>query len=71
MAVDAGHRSPIDLAERLAESKIGASAGHFYAHRCVEALGIDPNHGLLRLSFVHYTSKDEVSRLIDALDSAS
>jgi cysteine desulfurase family protein (TIGR01976 family) len=70
VAVDTGRRSPIDLAERLAESKIGASAGHFYAPRCLEALGVDPNPGVLRLSFVHYTSKDEVSRLIDALDSA-
>jgi selenocysteine lyase/cysteine desulfurase len=31
-------------------------------------MGIDPAHGALRLSFVHYTTAHEVSRLITALD---
>jgi selenocysteine lyase/cysteine desulfurase len=31
-------------------------------------MGIDPAHGVLRLSFVHYTSGDEVERLMTALD---
>jgi selenocysteine lyase/cysteine desulfurase len=30
---------------------------------------IRPDHGVLRLSFVHYTTADEVSRLIKALDA--
>ena len=63
-----GHR-PIDLAGRLAERGIGIGAGHFYAYRLVEALGIDPAHGVARASFVHYTSPDEVARLVDALDT--
>ena len=33
------------------------------------ALGIDPEHGVLRLSFVHYTRASEVERLIRALDA--
>jgi selenocysteine lyase/cysteine desulfurase len=33
----------------------------------MEALGIPPEQGVVRLSFVHYTSKEEVRRLIDAL----
>jgi len=63
-----GHR-PIDLAGRLAERDIGIGAGHFYAYRLVEALGIDPAHGVARASFVHYTSPDEVARLVEALDT--
>jgi selenocysteine lyase/cysteine desulfurase len=31
-------------------------------------MGIDPAHGVLRLSFVHYTSEAEVARLMTALD---
>ena len=31
-------------------------------------MGIDPAHGVLRLSFTHYTCEDEVSRLLAALD---
>ena len=68
VAVDTGSRSPVTVAEALAERKIGTSAGHFYAHRCVSALGIDPKPGVLRLSFVHYTSDEEMQRLLGALD---
>jgi selenocysteine lyase/cysteine desulfurase len=52
----------------LAERRLGAGAGHFYAYRLVEALGIDTEDGVVRASFVHYTSPEEVSRLIEALD---
>jgi selenocysteine lyase/cysteine desulfurase len=31
-------------------------------------MGVDPEKGVLRLSFVHYTSRAEVDRLIEALD---
>jgi cysteine desulfurase family protein (TIGR01976 family) len=56
------------LANCLSEHQIMATAGHFYAWRCIKALGIDPEEGVLRLSFVHYTTEDEVQRLIRALD---
>ena len=46
------------------------AAGHFYAVRLLEALGIDPARGVLRMSFVHYTTAGEIERLIDALDRA-
>ena len=36
--------------------------------RPLEALGIDREKGVLRMSAVHYTSAEEVSRLIAALD---
>ena len=62
-----GHRSS-ELASQLAKSRLGVGVGHFYAYRLVEALGIDIEEGALRTSFVHYTSPDEVSRLIEALD---
>jgi selenocysteine lyase/cysteine desulfurase len=32
-------------------------------------MGVDTEKGVLRLSFVHYTSEAEVTRLIDALDA--
>ncbi len=56
------------LAEALAARGIIAGGGDFYANRLLEALGEDPAHGVLRLSFVHYTEEAEVARLIDALD---
>jgi cysteine desulfurase family protein (TIGR01976 family) len=60
--------SSAELASRLAEHKLGIGVGHFYAYRLVEALGVDTDDGVVRTSFVHYTSPDEVSRLIEALD---
>ncbi|PZQ47903.1 MAG: nitrogen fixation protein NifS [Rhodovulum sulfidophilum] len=55
------------VAAALAAHGIMAGGGHFYAVRVLRALGIDPEVGVLRLSFVHYTHPDEVGRLIEAL----
>ncbi|HEV7345866.1 MAG TPA: aminotransferase class V-fold PLP-dependent enzyme [Devosia sp.] len=57
------------VAERLARHGVMAAGGHFYAWRLLEALGIDPGHGVLRLSFVHYTTPAEIDQLIAALDA--
>ena len=57
-----------DLARDLAAHGIMAGGGSFYANRPLQALGIDPDHGVLRLSFVHYTSDNEIDQLIRALD---
>ena len=57
------------VAARLAHHGVMAAGGHFYAQRLLEAVGIDPNHGVLRLSFVHYTTPDEITQLIAALDA--
>jgi cysteine desulfurase family protein (TIGR01976 family) len=57
-----------ELAKELAPRGVMAGGGDFYAVRLMEALGIDPEHGVLRVSFTHYTTREEVSRLISALD---
>jgi selenocysteine lyase/cysteine desulfurase len=59
----------IAAAERLSRRGIMAAGGHFYAFRLIEALGINPGDGVLRLSFTHYTSQEDVARLIEALDA--
>ena len=58
---------PADIAAELAEQRIGIANGNCYAYRLMDALGIPPDQGVVRLSFVHYTSKEEVNRLIEAL----
>ena len=60
---------PAVIAEKLAEQNIGIANGNCYAYRLMEALDIPPDQGVVRLSFVHYTSAEEVSRLITALKS--
>lgn len=61
-------RPGAELARDLAGHRIMAGGGDFYARRLVEAMGIDPAHGVLRVSFLHYTSPEEIDRLIGALD---
>jgi cysteine desulfurase family protein (TIGR01976 family) len=62
-----GRRSA-DVAARLGEANLGVGVGNFYAYRLLQALGIDTEDGAVRASFVHYTSKDEVDRLLNELD---
>ena len=57
------------VAQKLAKHGINATGGHSYAYRLLQALDIDPNHGVLRVSFVHYTTPDEIDALIKALDA--
>lgn len=63
-------RSPQVLAQSLVEQGIQCGAAHFYAVRLLEAMAIDPATGVLRLSFVHYTSQAEMDQLLQALDNA-
>jgi len=57
------------VAKSLSEHKIMCWSGNFYAYRLIEALGLEPENGALRLSFVHYTNKNEIDQLLNALDS--
>ncbi|NIZ62240.1 nitrogen fixation protein NifS [Sedimentitalea sp. CY04] len=56
------------IAAELAKKGIMAGGGDFYAVRALKALGIDPAAGVLRLSFTHYTSENEVKKLLTVLD---
>ena len=67
VAIDPG-RPVWPLAEALAQHGIMAGASDFYAVRALQAMGVNPEAGVLRLSFVHYTSRKEVEKLIQALD---
>lgn len=67
VAVDLG-RAAEPVSEALGRDGIACWAGDFYAVRPLQALGIDLGKGVLRMSAVHYTSADEVARLIAALD---
>ena len=58
------------VAYRLQDEGIGAEFGHFYAHRLISDLGIDPEQGVVRLSLVHYATLGEVERILRALDIA-
>jgi len=57
-----------DVARDLVKHGIMAGGGDFYAGRALGAMGVDEARGVLRLSFTHYTTRDEVDQLLAALD---
>jgi len=61
-------RDPQEIAKALAQRNIGVGNGHCYAYRLIEALGIPLDMGVVRTSFVHYTRREEVQHLCEALD---
>ncbi len=61
-------RKPAEIAAQLAAQKIGIGNGNCYAYRLMQALDIPPEQGVARISFVHYTNKEEISRLLNVLD---
>lgn len=67
IALDLG-RDPAPVAARLADHGIMTAGGDFYAVRVLQAMSIDPDRGVLRLSFTHYTNDAEIDQLLNALD---
>jgi cysteine desulfurase family protein (TIGR01976 family) len=63
------NRKSSDIVGRLVERRLAVRNGHFYALRCLQALGIDdPEHeGVVRISLVHYNSREDVDRLVEGL----
>jgi len=60
--------APADVHVALAERGIMSGYGNFYAVRLLEGMDVEPARGVVRLSFVHYTTADEMTRAITALD---
>ncbi|MEQ8841201.1 MAG: aminotransferase class V-fold PLP-dependent enzyme [Acidimicrobiales bacterium] len=54
--------------DALIAAGVSCGHGHFYAHRLVTALGLDPDDGVVRLSVVHYNSTEDVARALSVLD---
>ena len=51
-------------------SGIAVRHGHMYAYHLCEALGRDPDDGVVRVSLVHYNTPEEIDRLIEVLETA-
>jgi cysteine desulfurase family protein (TIGR01976 family) len=60
-------RPPRRVAELLAEQDMYVWDGNYYALEPMRALGIDDSGGAVRAGFLHYTTDDEVDRLLEAL----
>jgi cysteine desulfurase family protein (TIGR01976 family) len=62
----AGHH-PDAVAAHLASRDLFAWSGHFYAVEVIRRLGLEDAGGLVRVGLCHYSTADEVDRLIAAL----
>jgi cysteine desulfurase family protein (TIGR01976 family) len=60
-------RPPREVAELLAERDLYVWDGNYYALEPMLALGLADSGGAVRAGFLHYTTEDEVDRLLEAL----
>ena len=58
---------PAEVAERLARQGLAVWDGNFYAYSASIALGLEEQGGAVRVGFLHYTTPEEVDRLVTAL----
>ena len=63
-------KSSKSIAEVVDDSEIVIRHGHMYAYRLCQALDLDPEDGVVRASFVHYNTPEEIQRLLEVLDRA-
>jgi len=57
-----------DFAHILCDQKMLVSYGHFYAPRLLEAVGVNPDEGVIRISMAHYNDEVDVQSLIKQLE---
>ena len=55
------------MSEILVQNKIATRNDNFYAWRCLRSLGINPDDGVVRLSFTHYNSLKDTDLVLEAL----
>ena len=62
------NRRSDDIVAAMDAHKIGIRFGDFYAPQLIDDLGLRPQNGVVRVSMVHYNTRDEVDRLIGHLN---
>ena len=60
-------RTPREVAEALARDGLQVWDGNYYALSVMEALGLEERGGAVRAGLLHYTTAEEVDRLLEAL----
>lgn len=63
-----GKRDSEEITLATDPHKIAIRFGDFYAKRLIQDLDLDEQNGVVRVSFVHYNTLEEVDRLISVLD---
>ncbi len=71
ISITSNKMSSKKLSKVLVKNKIATRNDNFYAWRCLKALGINTNDGVVRFSLVHYNNQSDVQKLINVLDKIS
>jgi selenocysteine lyase/cysteine desulfurase len=61
-------RASAQITSGLVDQGVMASSGNFYAQRVLAATGVDVEDGVVRVSWVHYTSPADIDHLLRSLD---
>lgn len=61
-------RSSHEIAIELHKKKIACGYGDFWARRLIEGIGLNPGDGVVRISFAHYNTSEEVDHIVKSLD---
>jgi cysteine desulfurase family protein (TIGR01976 family) len=57
-----------EITEAVDRTDVAIRHGHMYAWHLCEALGMDVEDGVVRVSFVHYNTLEEIDRLIEVFE---
>ncbi|MGH9536544.1 MAG: cysteine desulfurase-like protein [Terriglobales bacterium] len=66
-ALRIANHSPLELATRLGERGFFTWDGNYYALNLTERLDVEKDGGFLRIGLAHYNTREEVTRLLTAL----
>jgi cysteine desulfurase family protein (TIGR01976 family) len=58
-----------EIVSMVDQSSVAIRYGHMYAYHLCEALGLDPEDGVVRTSLVHYNTPAEIETLIEVFDN--
>ena len=67
VAVRFANHTPLEAATFLGERGIFTWDGNYYALNLTERLGVEKDGGFLRIGIVHYNTREEIERLLEAL----
>ena len=67
IAFTSKNKSSKQISEALVSNKIATRNDNFYAWRCLQALGIDVEDGVVRLSMTHYRAMKDTELALEAL----
>jgi selenocysteine lyase/cysteine desulfurase len=70
VAIVPRNKSVSAVVAELEKHKLMVASGDFDAVRLLSEMNINQHHGVIRMSLLHYTTKNEVDRLISGLSAA-